>query len=65
MAFASEMITDLLDKKGRIGASITVRKEIKANAPKDSGEYAKSWTVKKVREVLLLMSYWAMDDSWW
>lgn len=28
----------------------TVKKEIKANAPKDTGEYAKSWTVKKIKE---------------
>lgn len=31
-------------------ASSTVRKEIQANAPKDTGAYAKSWTAKKVRE---------------
>ena len=31
-------------------ASSTVRKEIKANAPVDTGKYAKSWTAKKVRE---------------
>ena len=31
-------------------ASATVRKEIKANAPSDTGKYAKSWTAKKVRE---------------
>ena len=31
-------------------ASKTVRKEIKENAPKDTGEYGKSWRVKKVRE---------------
>lgn len=31
-------------------ASTTVRKEIKANAPSDTGKYAKSWTAKKVRE---------------
>ena len=31
-------------------ASTTVRKEIKANAPADTGKYAKSWTAKKVRE---------------
>ena len=28
----------------------TVRKEIRANAPKDTGEYAKSWAVKKTKE---------------
>lgn len=31
-------------------ASTKVRKEISANAPKDTGKYAKSWTAKKVRE---------------
>jgi len=31
-------------------ASSTVRKEIKANAPVDTGKYAKSWSAKKVRE---------------
>ena len=31
-------------------ASTTVRKEIKGNAPSDTGKYAKSWTAKKVRE---------------
>lgn len=31
-------------------ASDTVKKEIKENAPKDTGAYAKSWTAKKVNE---------------
>ena len=31
-------------------AGETVRKEIRANAPKDTGDYAKSWTVKKTKE---------------
>lgn len=31
-------------------ASSTVRKEIKENAPVDTGKYAKSWTARKVRE---------------
>lgn len=31
-------------------ARTTVRKDIKANAPADTGKYAKSWTAKKVRE---------------
>lgn len=31
-------------------ASAAVRKDIKANAPADTGKYAKSWTTKKVRE---------------
>lgn len=28
----------------------TVRKEIRAKAPKDTGDYAKSWVVKKTKE---------------
>lgn len=32
-------------------AGTTVRKEIQAGAPKDSGAYAKSWSVKNVREI--------------
>ena len=31
-------------------AGKTVRKEIKANAPSDTGAYAKSWSVKTVKE---------------
>ncbi len=31
-------------------AGVTVRKEIQASAPKNTGAYAKSWTVKNVRE---------------
>ncbi len=31
-------------------AGTTVRKEIQASAPKNTGAYAKSWTVKNVRE---------------
>ncbi len=31
-------------------AGTTVRKEIQANAPKNTGDYAKSWSVKNVRE---------------
>ena len=27
-----------------------IQKQIKANAPEDTGKYAKSWTAKKVRE---------------
>ena len=30
--------------------AITVKKEIFANAPKDTGAYGKSWTTKKVNE---------------
>ena len=31
-------------------AGETVREEIRANAPKDTGDYAKSWAVKKRKE---------------
>ena len=31
-------------------AGETVRKEIRANAPKDTGDYAKSWAVRKTKE---------------
>ena len=31
-------------------AGKTIRKEIKSRAPKDSGQYAKSWRVKKISE---------------
>ncbi len=31
-------------------AGATVRKEIKATAPKDTGAYSKSWSVKNTRE---------------
>lgn len=31
-------------------AGASVRKDIQANAPKNTGAYAKSWTVKTVRE---------------
>ena len=31
-------------------AGETVREEIRANAPKDTGDYAKSWVVKKTKE---------------
>ena len=37
-------------------ASTTVRKEIKANAPEDTGKYAKSWAAKKVRETSLTLT---------
>lgn len=45
----SELATDDM-KEAVKHASTTVRKEIQANAPKDTGKYAKSWTVKKIRE---------------
>ena len=31
-------------------AGETVREEIRANAPKDTGDYVKSWAVKKTKE---------------
>ncbi len=37
-------------KKAVRKAGTTVRKEIQANAPKDSGDYAKSWSVKNMKE---------------
>ncbi len=37
-------------KKAVKKAGAAVRKEIQANAPKDTGDYAKSWSVKNVRE---------------
>lgn len=37
-------------KKAVLNAGKTVRDEIKASAPSDTGKYSKSWTVKTVRE---------------
>lgn len=37
-------------KKAVRKAGTTVRKEIEANAPSDTGTYAKSWSVKNTRE---------------
>ena len=37
-------------KKAVRKAGNTVRKEISENAPKDTGAYAKSWSVKKTQE---------------
>ena len=31
-------------------AAATVRKDIEASAPRDTGDYAKSWAVKKMKE---------------
>lgn len=45
----AELATDDM-KEAVKHASSTVRKEITANAPKDTGAFAKSWTAKKVRE---------------
>lgn len=45
----SKLKTDDL-KKAVTDAAKTVKEEIAANAPKDTGAYAKSWAVKKVNE---------------
>ena len=45
----AELATEEM-KEAVKNASTTVRKEIKGNAPSDTGKYAKSWTAKKVRE---------------
>ena len=45
----ADLATDDLKQSVR-KAGTTVRKEIAASAPKDTGAYAKSWTVKKTRE---------------
>lgn len=37
-------------KKAVRKAGTTVRKDIQQNAPKDTGAYAKSWSVKNVKE---------------
>lgn len=37
-------------KKAVLNAGKTVRDEIKASAPSDTGKYSKSWTVKTIRE---------------
>lgn len=37
-------------KKAVKKAGTTARKEIEANAPKDTGAYAKSWSVKNTKE---------------
>ena len=37
-------------KKSVRKAGNTVRKDIAASAPKDTGAYAKSWSVKKIKE---------------
>ncbi len=56
---ASEIMAGLMEyadlatddmKKAVKKAGAAVRKEIQANAPKDTGDYAKSWAVKKTRE---------------
>ncbi len=38
-------------------AGATVRKEIQTNAPKNTGDYAESWSVKKMNETAILVSH--------
>ena len=45
----ADLATDDLKKSVR-KAGNTVRKDIAASAPKDTGAYAKSWSVKKTKE---------------
>lgn len=45
----ADLATDELKQSVR-KAGTTVRKEIAASAPKDTGAYSKSWTVKKTKE---------------
>lgn len=45
----ADLATDDLKQSVR-KAGTTVRKEIAASAPKDTGVYAKSWTAKKTKE---------------
>ena len=42
---AAEDMKRVINEAGK-----TIRKEIKARAPKESGQYAKSWRVKKIHE---------------
>ena len=44
------MIADDAMKKAVKKTATTVKKEISANAPKDTGVYGKSWTTKKIKE---------------
>ncbi len=45
----AKLITEDM-KKAVKKAGTSVKKEIQANAPKDSGAYAKSWSVKNMKE---------------
>ena len=45
----ADLATDDMKKAVR-KAGTTVRKEISSSAPKDTGAYGKSWTVKKTNE---------------
>ena len=46
--YADLATTDLKSSVRKAGTS--VRKEIQANAPKDTGDYGKSWSVKNTKE---------------
>ncbi len=43
-------LADTTMKKAVRKTATSVKKEISANAPKRTGQYAKSWTTKKVKE---------------
>ena len=43
-------LADYAMKKAVKKTATSVKKEIAANAPKDSGAYSKSWTAKKIKE---------------
>ena len=45
----AELADDAMKKAVKKTAT-SVKKEIAANAPKDTGDYGKSWTTKKVKE---------------
>lgn len=45
----ADLATEDLKKAVR-KAGTSVKKDIQENAPKDTGTYAKSWTVKKIKE---------------
>ena len=45
----AELADDAMKKAVKKTAT-SVKKEIAANAPKDSGAYSKSWTAKKIKE---------------
>lgn len=44
-AFTTEKVKDAVQNAGK-----TVRDEIKASAPSNTGKYGKSWTIKTVKE---------------
>lgn len=50
----ADLATDDVKKAVR-KAGNSVRKKISESAPKDTGKYSKSWTVKKTSEHLILL----------